>query len=142
MTKRSWMPGRAGVALRAGSSLMVVALASGCATFSADGGFGTVEKTVKDRLGKDVIWERSDVDRNTVDKRVAELLAKPLGADDAVQLALLNNKGLQASYADLGISEADLVQAGRLPIQASRSAGCDGVTRSNWSADFISAWRA
>jgi outer membrane protein TolC len=35
--------------------------------------------------------------------------------DDAVQIALLNNRGLQASYGELGISEADLVQAGRLP---------------------------
>jgi hypothetical protein len=32
-----------------------------------------------------------------------------------VQLALLNNRGLQAAYAELGITEAELVQAGRLP---------------------------
>ena len=45
-----------------------------------------------------------------------ELLAKPqpLGPDDAVRIALLNNRGLQATYADLGIAEADVVQAGRL----------------------------
>ena len=43
------------------------------------------------------------------------LLARPLSADDAVQVALLNNRGLQAEFAELGIGEADLVQAGRLP---------------------------
>ena len=32
----------------------------------------------------------------------------------AVQVALLNNRGLQATYAELGIAEADVVQAGRL----------------------------
>jgi outer membrane protein TolC len=32
-----------------------------------------------------------------------------------VQLALLNNRGLQATFQDLGITEADVVQAGRLP---------------------------
>ena len=32
----------------------------------------------------------------------------------AVQVALLNNRGLQAVYAELGIAEADLVQAGRM----------------------------
>jgi outer membrane protein TolC len=32
-----------------------------------------------------------------------------------VQLALLNNKGLQATYFELGISEAEWVQSGRLP---------------------------
>ena len=42
-----------------------------------------------------------------------ELLAKPLGPTEAVQIALLNNPGLQASYAEVGIAEADLVQAGR-----------------------------
>jgi outer membrane protein TolC len=35
--------------------------------------------------------------------------------DDAVQVALLNNRGLQATFQELGIAEADLVQASRLP---------------------------
>ena len=46
---------------------------------------------------------------------MAELLAQPLTVDDAVQVALLNNRGLQATFLELGISEAELVQAGRLP---------------------------
>ena len=87
----------------------------GCATVSNDAGFGPVEQTAKDRLGKDVKWARSDADRDEIDKRVAKLLEQPLSADDAVQIALLNNKGLQASFSELGISEADRVQAGRLP---------------------------
>ena len=87
----------------------------GCATVSNDVGFGPVEQTAKDRLGKDVKWARSDADRDAIDKRVAKLLEQPLSADDAVQIALLNNKGLQASFSELGISEADRVQAGRLP---------------------------
>jgi outer membrane protein TolC len=44
---------------------------------------------------------------------VKELLAKPLGSTEAVQVALLNNPGLQASYAEVGIAEANLVQASR-----------------------------
>jgi hypothetical protein len=32
-----------------------------------------------------------------------------------VQLSLLNNRGLQADFQELGITEAELVQAGRLP---------------------------
>jgi len=40
---------------------------------------------------------------------------KPLSADDAVQVALLNNRGLQAAFHEMGITEADFVQAGRLP---------------------------
>lgn len=43
------------------------------------------------------------------------MLQLPLVARDAVQIALLNNRSLQASFEELGISEADLVQSGRLP---------------------------
>jgi outer membrane protein TolC len=96
------------------AALALIAL-SGCATLSSDGGFGTVEQTAKERLGKDVKWARSDADRDAIDKQVAQLLEQPLSADDAVQIALLNNRRLQASFAELGISEADRVQAGRLP---------------------------
>lgn len=87
----------------------------GCASFSPDGGFATVEKATKDRLGKDLQWARSDAEQDTIAKRVTELLSKPLTVDDAVQVALLNNRGLQASFQDLGITEAEVVQAGRLP---------------------------
>jgi outer membrane protein TolC len=74
----------------------------------------SVEQITKARIGKDVKWVKTDAERDTIDTRVAELLSKLLAVDDAVQVALLNNKGLQAGYYDLGISEADLVQAGRL----------------------------
>ena len=88
---------------------------SGCATLSSDAGFGPVEQTAKDRLGKDIKWARSDADRDAIEMRVAQLLEQPLSVDDAVQIALLNNKGRQASFNELGISEADMVQAGWLP---------------------------
>lgn len=99
----------------------IVALASamvflaGCTTFSKDGGFNTVSTTASERLGKDAVLVKTDADRDAVAKRTQELLSRPLSMDDAVQIALLNNRGLQASYGELGISEADLIQAGRLP---------------------------
>src|ERR1700682_4010533 len=92
-----------------------IAFLAGCTTFSKAGGFNPVSKTASERLGKDAVMVKTDDDRNTVAKRTQELLSKPLSMDDAVQIALLNNRGLQASYGELGISEADLVQAGRLP---------------------------
>ncbi len=94
---------------------VVLAALGGCATFSPDGGFGTVEKAVMARTGKDLAWVKAPEQRDNVEKRVAELLARPISADDAVQVALLNNRGLQAEFAELNIGEADLVQAGRLP---------------------------
>ena len=47
--------------------------------------------------------------------RVKQLLAKPLTAASAVQIALLNNRGLQAAYNELGISEAQMVEASLPP---------------------------
>jgi outer membrane protein TolC len=103
------------VSSRIVACLAMLVLFAGCTTFSKDGGFDTVKSTAKERLGKDAVMVKTDADRDVVAKRTQELLSKPLSMDDAVQLALLNNRGLQASYADLGLSEADLVQAGRLP---------------------------
>jgi len=95
--------------------LASAALLGGCASFSPDGGFAAVEQTAKDRLGKELSWARSQADQDRIDQRVSELLSKPLSVDDAVQAALLNNRGLQASFQELGITEAEVVQAGRLP---------------------------
>jgi outer membrane protein TolC len=86
---------------------------AGCATLSDDARFGTVEQAVKERTGADTKWLRSDDEAGSVRNRVRELLAKPLGPTEAVQVALLNNPGLQAGYAEVGIAEADLVQASR-----------------------------
>ena len=87
----------------------------GCSTFSADGGFASVEQLARERLNKDLAWTRTEEQQQSATDRVSQLLSKPLSVDDAVQIALLNNKGLQASFSELGISEANFVQAGRLP---------------------------
>src|SRR4030066_1484569 len=92
-------------------SVMVL---GGCAAFSKDGGFGAVEQTARERLHKEVMWQRDDRQRESVQATVKKLLASPLSVDDAVQVALLGNPGLPATYAELGIAEADLVQAGRM----------------------------
>ncbi|MFK7965951.1 MAG: TolC family protein [Burkholderiaceae bacterium] len=98
-------------------SLLILGAISltGCASFSEDGGFGVVQQTTAERLGKDVRWARTMQDRNEIAERVTDLLARPLTIDNAVQVALLNNRGLQATFDSLGITEAERVQAGRLP---------------------------
>jgi outer membrane protein TolC len=86
---------------------------AGCASLSSDGGFSSVEQAVESRTSAQAKWVRSEDEANSVRTRVKELLAKSLSAEDAVQIALLNNPGLQAEYAEVGIAEADLVQASR-----------------------------
>lgn len=102
-------------ALLRGCVFALLGAAAGCTTFSRDGGFDAVARDTQQRLGKQVKWARTPEERSTIDRQVSELLKRPLSVDDTVQIALLNNRSLQASYQELGISEADLVQAGRLP---------------------------
>lgn len=86
-----------------------------CATFSKDGGLDGVNVATASHIKQEIVWTKTASAQSYASMRVDELLAKPLNVDNAVQMALLNNKGLQASFDELGISEADMVQAGRLP---------------------------
>jgi outer membrane protein TolC len=110
-------------------AFVACAALSGCATFSSDGGFDAVAAATRDKLAKRVRWARSADERAKSESEVADLLRHPLAVDDAVQVALLNNPGLQAAFAELGISEADLVQSGRLPNPrfTLRHASADGL---------------
>ena len=109
-----------GLGVRMPARLRFVATAFGslflasCATFSPDGGFETADRMAKERLGREAKWLRTPSEESTAREQVKTLLAKPLTVDDAVEIALLNNRSLQAAYAELGIVEADLVQAGRI----------------------------
>ncbi len=87
---------------------------SSCATFSSDGGLNTVSSITKERTGQTVRQTKTDKDSADINATVNALLGKPLTPDSAVQVALLNNRGLQASLAELGIAESDLVQASRI----------------------------
>jgi outer membrane protein TolC len=98
---------------RTAALLGAIALA-GCATFSGDGGFDRVAAQTRQHLDKEVRWPRTETGRARSDADVAARLQHALSAEDAVQVALLNNRALQASFEELGISEADLVQSGRM----------------------------
>ena len=91
---------------------------TGCATFSNDGGLDAVSAMTTERTGQTARLAKPAGDANAafdvISGQLEPLLAKPLTPDGAVQIAMLNNKGLQASLAGLGIAEADLVQAGRM----------------------------
>ena len=91
-------------------TVVAVGLA-GCETFSADGGIGPVQAVVKADLGKNVVRIRNENDTDVAKTRAGKLLRTQLTAETAVQIALLNNRGLQAAYDEIGISEAQFVQA-------------------------------
>lgn len=93
---------------------LATGLLAGCAGFSADGGFGTVSELTRSRTGIAPSHPRTPNEADTARSRVDELLKQPLTADSAVEIALLNHRGLQASFSELGIAEAERVRAGRL----------------------------
>jgi cobalt-zinc-cadmium efflux system outer membrane protein len=99
---------------RAGYACVLLVLLTGCATFDQRAGFSDVRAAVEARSGKQVVWNLGTELDAHVAEDVRALLAGTLTADEAVQVALLNNRELQALYAELGVAQADLVQAGLL----------------------------
>lgn len=90
-------------------------LAAGCSTVPREAGFPDVERNVAERTGgKRVHWNQGTASDAAVAESVNALLATEMTADSAVQVALLNNRNLQATYENLMIAQADLVGAGLL----------------------------
>ncbi len=94
---------------------MCAILLSGCAWFSPDGGMSTVADIAARDLNKDAGAIRTPDDAANARAVVVRLLSRALTADAAVQIALLNNRGLQAAYDELAIAEARRVGASLPP---------------------------
>lgn len=101
--------------LRPAAIASAVSLLSACAGFSPDGGMSAVRDIAEPELRKDVVAIRNEDDAANARATVKKLLRRPLTPDSAVQVALLNNRGLQATYNELGIAEALRVQASLPP---------------------------
>jgi hypothetical protein len=69
-------------------------LVSGCTWFTPDGGMSVVANIADQELKKDVITIRSPDEAEIASIAVQRLLSRALTADAAVQIALLNNRGL------------------------------------------------
>jgi len=90
-------------------------LVNACASLSPDGGMDDVRVLAGRALNKDVAAIRTEADERTARARVLQLLGQTLSPDDAVQVALLNNRSLQADYNELFIAEATKVEASLPP---------------------------
>ena len=77
--------------------------------------FGPVGQNAQERTGSMVVWEREQNAREQTLAEVRRLLKGPLSANTAAQIALLNNRGLQATFEDIGLAEADLIEARTVP---------------------------
>jgi cobalt-zinc-cadmium efflux system outer membrane protein len=106
--------GRVRLAQTSCYALALLVLVTGCATLDQRAGFSDVGAAVEARSGKRVVWNLGTELDAQVAEEVRALLENALSADETVQVALLNNRELQALYAELGVAQADLVQAGLL----------------------------
>ncbi|HZC35933.1 MAG TPA: TolC family protein, partial [Chthoniobacterales bacterium] len=96
------------------SSILGLILPAGAAREKEDA-FGSVQQSVRERTGKEVRWEKDQAAHLQALQDVRRLLRKPLTVDTAVQIAFLNNRSLQATFEEIGLSAADLLQAATIP---------------------------
>ncbi len=102
------------------SAKLVVAVSASlmlgaCQSLSEDAGMGNVTRFAVTELKKDVAAVRTEADAQKARARIDELMARPLTADAAVQIALLNNRGLQAAFNDLAAADGARLEASLPP---------------------------
>lgn len=86
----------------------------GCVQVPRDGDFSTVKDLAAERIPQTIHWYQGGQEDEKIESLLTGLLQEPFTVQSAVQIALLNNRDLQAEYEKLGIAQADLVQAGML----------------------------
>ncbi|WP_353506570.1 MULTISPECIES: TolC family protein [unclassified Variovorax] len=100
--------------IRPAAALAAAAVLAGCASLSPDGGSADVQALV----GANPLMAGATAQRTPDEasrQRVDALLAKPLDAEAAVRIALLESPRVQDAFATLQLSDADRVQAASLP---------------------------
>ncbi len=117
----------------------VALLLSACASYSPDGGMNVTGSIAARELRKDVAVIRTEDDAAVARRRVAHLLKRPLTADSAVQLALLNNRGLQAAYNELGIAEAVRVRQSLPPNPSIDIARISGSAETEFDGQIVAS---
>ena len=117
--------------LRPVALLALAMFLSGCANLSRDGGLIDVNQITRDRLGAEASPTRTAAETEAANALTKTLLAGQLTLESAMRIALLNNSGLRAKYAEVGIAEADLIQASHLPnpvLDYKHASGAGGVS--------------
>lgn len=103
--------------MRASSSALALLWAVLAATLpgcvSENSAFRDVNEVVVARTGHALYWSHLDGE-SEAQKGTREALSKPLTAETAVKVALLNSAELQAAFEAVGVARGDLVSAWRI----------------------------
>lgn len=89
---------------------------SGCSRTSTDPtqAFIQVQENVSCRTGEMISWNKKNQNCCEFKDWLNHTLQEELNVDRVIQIALLNNQRLKATYDNLGIAQAQLVQSGLL----------------------------
>ena len=90
-------------------------LLAGCATVDINQSITRANLDAGSLTGGKLTLAQTDRERGELQSTAAALLAKPLSADDAVHMALINNPAMQALLAQSWADAATAAQSGRLP---------------------------
>lgn len=98
--------------MRRATILLCLLVTAGCAKVQPETDFGKVSDIAQARQGMRPVWVQTPADEAFVKSEVQAILARGVTMQDAVRLALINNPGVQARFEEIGVSKAELVQAG------------------------------
>jgi cobalt-zinc-cadmium efflux system outer membrane protein len=93
---------------------LALPLLGACASLPADPTQNQVAQTVGSRSQQAVDWNAGDPEDQSVRDSVRRMLADELTLDEAVGIALINNREMRASLTRAQVARADLIQAGLL----------------------------
>ena len=98
----------------AAAAAIIALLLTGCASVDFDQAVSDANQTAGAFTGGKLAFSRSAAQNAAKSKLADELLSKPLSADDAVQLALVNSPALQTLLAQSWADMLEANQAGRI----------------------------
>lgn len=123
---------------RKGLPLAVIGalLLPACMTVDPKPDYARTRELATTATGIDEIFDPSATEAAA--QRVRELLTDGLSDDEAVRIAILNNRGFQARFHEIGASRADVVQSGLMsnPSLSLSLRFPEGGGRSNFTAGF------
>jgi len=93
--------------------LISLILLSGCGTVKTQREWTRLAEVTGNFTDQEILWEQSYEDEKKIQEEIGKILIDNiLTESEAVRMTLINNRRLQSTFEEIGISKADLVQAG------------------------------
>ena len=94
------------------SACLTILFLWGCTTVQPEADFTKLGKQLGISGDYQMLWEQSEKNEEKIKGLVIQALEGGLTRNEAVSVALLNNRMLQSAFEEIGIAKSDLIQAG------------------------------